>query len=419
MLNHLFVDMNAYFASVEQQLRPELRNRPVVVAAVLVDSTCCIAASYEAKALGIKTGTSVRQARELCPHVQVVEARPEIYVRCHHKILAAVESCIPIERVHSVDEASCRLWGAQRQPERALALARQVKQAIRDKVGACLRCSIGLAPNAFLAKVASDMQKPDGLTLLTPQDLPYKLYPLALNDLPGIGPRMLRRLHSYGVGTVEQLCALPEKRLGEIWQGVVGRRWWYWLRGHDLPELPTRRQSISHSHVLPPALRTRQGAYAVLVRLIHKVAARLRRLNYWASTMSVYVSFSYREEGWQGSVALGQCRDTLTMLEALAALWPSLPLGEHPTQVAVTLHRLVAAGNASQPIFSEMRDRLRLADAMDRVNRAFGSNAVYFGAMHQSRDSAPTRIGFTSVPDLDNWEEEEEEFSVAGALAAR
>lgn len=405
MLNSLFLDMNSYFASVEQQARPDLRGRPVVVAPVLAETTCCIAASYEAKAFGIKTGTMIRRARELCRDVRVVEARPEVYVDFHHQFLAALESCVPVEKVCSIDEACCRLIGPQREPQHALALAHQVKQAVRNKVGQWLRCSIGLAPNHFLAKVASDMQKPNGLVMLEPKDLPHKLFTLKLQDLAGIGARMHERLLRHGIATVEQLCNASEKELGDVWGGVVGRKWWYWLRGYDLAELPTRRQSISRSHVLPPELRTPQGAYAVLVRLIHKAAAQLRRIDYWAGEMSVSVAFSYHREGWQGNVHLGHCQDTLSMLEGLAALWPSRPPAQHPTQVGVTLYHLVAARNTSPSLFTDARDRQRLAQAMDAVNAAFGGNTVYFGGMHLVRRTAPTRIGFTSIPEGSAWED--------------
>src|SRR5207244_2596602 len=121
-LNYLFVDMNAYFASVEQQERPALRGRPVAVVPVKAETTCCIAASYEAKAFGIKTGTMVRDARQLCPELCVVEARPKLYVETHHKIVAAVDSCLPVDARLSIDEMICRLQGDERRPEAAVAL---------------------------------------------------------------------------------------------------------------------------------------------------------------------------------------------------------------------------------------------------------------------------------------------------------
>ena len=304
-LRNLFLDMNAYFASVEQQLRPELRGLPIAVAPVMAETTCCIAASYEAKRYGIKTGTQVAQARRLCPELQVVNARPSEYVRIHKAIVEAVNSVIPVDRIMSIDEMSCRLSPHQQVPSQATIVAQDVKQAIKQQVGQYLLCSVGLAPNRFLAKVASNFQKPDGLTIITGNDLPHKLYSLSLRDLPGIGRRMDARLQRQGIHTVEQLCALPKEQLKKLWNGVVGERWWHWLRGHDLPERPTRRQTVGHSHVLSPEFRTHDGARTVLVKLIHKAAARLRSLSYCAGKISIQLSYAGRKESWHASASLG------------------------------------------------------------------------------------------------------------------
>ena len=398
-LRILFVDMNAFFASVEQQFQPRLRGRAVAVAAVDVDSTCCIAVSQEAKNLGIHRGMPVWQAKK-CKSLTVVEARPALYVQVHRAIVAAVESCLPVQSVDSIDELSCRLNPNQTEPSIATQMAHRVKRAIHDRVGAYLKCSIGLAPNKFLAKVASDMYKPDGLIVINDDALPRVLYSLALDDLPGIGQRMLSRLTSARVTTVEQLCQLTEPRMRAIWGGVVGQRWWYWLRGHDLREPAPRRCTVGHSHVLPPQLRNEAGAYAVLLRLIHKAATRLRYINYYAGRLEVYVSFTFREEGWRGSIALGLCQDTLTIIEAFRDLWRWRPQGDRPTQVAVTLYNLVPDSSISLPLFPAEQQRIALSRTMDQLNHKFGANTIYFGAIHHVQNAAPTRIAFTNIPNF-------------------
>lgn len=402
-LRVLYLDMNSYFASVEQQLRPELRGLPVAVAPVDVDSTCCIAASKEAKKLGVHTGTPVWQARQC--NVRIVEARPPKYVEIHDQIIAAVTSCIPVHGVHSIDEISCRLTVAEAEPSAAMKLANQIKQTMRDRVGEYLTASIGLAPNRLLAKVAADMRKPNGLTMFDERDLPDVLYTLELSDLPGIGPRMLKRLEAVGVKTIQHLYELSESELKQVWSGVVGQRWWHWLRGYDLPEPPTRKSTVSHSHVLPPDLRTEKGARAVLIRLIHKVAARLRRINYWAGRMEIYVSFTFREDGWSGSIALGSCQDTQSMIEAFNELWQWQPNLGSPTHVAVTLYDLVPNCSTSQPLFQSAKRRLDLARALDVVNTRFGRDMAYFGGMHGMDKAAPTRIAFSQVPDYSSEKE--------------
>ena len=158
IVNWLFVDLNSYFASVEQQDRPDLRGKPVGVVPMLADTTCCIAASYEAKAYGVKTGTIVADARRMCPGMIFVEGRHELYVDYHHRIVEAVESCLPVSAVMSIDEMACKLMGRERPLLAALELGRKVKATIREKVGPMLRSSVGLATSRYLAKVASDME---------------------------------------------------------------------------------------------------------------------------------------------------------------------------------------------------------------------------------------------------------------------
>ena len=184
-LRVLYIDFNSYFASVEQQRQPELRGKPTAVLPVMADTTCCIAASYEAKKFGVKTGTLVREAKRLCPGLQLVEARPAVYVEYHHRLVEAVESCAHVERVLSIDEMYCELLGREQQRDQALTLARGIKRVIADKVGAELRCSIGIAPNVFLAKTATELQKPDGLTAIEEKDLPDCLFGLRLRGRSG------------------------------------------------------------------------------------------------------------------------------------------------------------------------------------------------------------------------------------------
>ena len=177
-VNWLFVDLNSYFASVEQEVRPELRGRPVGVVPMMADTTCCIAASYEAKAFGVRTGTIVADAKRLCPDIVLIEARHEIYVDYHLRIVEAVESCLPVTAVLSIDEMACRLMGRERPLLAAMNLARKVKARILEQVGPMLSSSVGLATNRYLAKVASDMEKPNGLVAL-----PVDLLPEALGQL--------------------------------------------------------------------------------------------------------------------------------------------------------------------------------------------------------------------------------------------
>ncbi|HSG30075.1 MAG TPA: DNA polymerase [Thermodesulfobacteriota bacterium] len=398
--NWLFLDMNAYFASVEQQVCPELRGRPTAVVPVSADTTCCIAASYEAKRHGVKTGTKVAEAKRLCPDINLMPARPALYVEYHNKIVEAVNTVLPVDEVHSVDEMSCRLIGRERNPDYAVSLAKDIKQAIKEQAGDALLCSVGIAPNRFLSKVASNLQKPDGLSVIKGDELPEKLYPLSLSDLPGIGRAMEARLNLYGVTTVEQLCALSKAQCHGIWHSVVGKRWWHLLRGEDMQEVSTKRRTVSHSHVLHPQMRTDEGMYSVMIKLIHKAGARLRRLGYYTCRVSIHIDYFNPPQPWKDYVKLGQFQDTHTIIQAFLKMWPERPKGKTPLRVSVVLSDLIPTADTSLPLFSDDGRKIKLAETMDKINERYGLDCVYFGTMHTAKESAPMRISFTSIPDL-------------------
>ena len=384
-LRWLFVDLNSYFASVEQELRPELRDRPMAVVPVLADTTCCIAASYEAKRYGVRTGTQVGEAKRLCPGIVLVEARHELYVDYHYRVVEAVESCLPVTSVMSIDEMACRLLGREQPLLAALELAREVKAAVR-KVGSTLRCSVGLATNRYLSKVASDMEKPDGLVALTPDLLHDALAALTPRDLPGVGARMEKRLQQGGILTMTQLLALDRERLHTVWGGVGGEKLWHWLRGEDFgdPELE-HQKSIGHSHVLAPELRTPEGAYAVANKLLHKVAMRLRKARLWAANMTLTIRFSVassaatskhssgiHQQPWVQSCRLLECQDNQTLAEGLQQLWSQSPAAQgqkKPFFVGVSLGNLVPDHLHTHSLFSGLEEegkRTRLSMTMDR-----------------------------------------------------
>jgi len=400
-LRVLYVDFNSYFASAEQQLDPRLRGRPVAVLPVMAETTCCIAASYEAKRCGVKTGTLVAEARKLCPNICFVEARPAAYVELHHKLVEAIESCLHVERVMSIDEVACRLTGSDRRRERAQALADRIKHTIAECVGSELCSSIGIAPNIFLAKVASDMQKPDGCVVIEEADLPECLYGLDLRDLCGIGRAMEQRLNRGGIRTVRELCAASKEALRHAWGSIEGERVFARLRGEEAPDLPSRRGSVSHSHVLPPELRTPQAALSVMHRLLQKAAMRLRSYGCIAGAMRIKIKLR-NLDSWENQAVFDPTSDTLKLLEILESLWRDFPHkgGLQPLAVAVALSRLDEQGHQVRSLFDEGRSHDKLNAIIDSLNLRYGRNTLYFGGAHNALQAAPMRIAFGHIPDL-------------------
>lgn len=397
LLRYLFIDMNSYFASVEQLDNPALRDKPIAVAPVMAETSCCIAASYEAKRHGIKTGTGIRDARAICPGIIIVQANPKRYVEVHHQIVSTVEQVLHVDKIMSIDEMACRLLGAEREPVKAHHLALKVKSSIRASLGEALRCSVGLGPNVMLAKIAADMQKPDGLTMIEPHELPGKLECLDLEDLPGIGPRMRKRLNKQGILSIRQLCQLTERELSQLWGSkVLGGRWYFALRGEDLVESPTRQASVGHSHVLPPALRNDPDAWAVLQRMLYKAAMRLRHDQLKARSVTVQISY-LGKEGWGSRRRIDPISDTPTLLQVLHRLYWKKPAGRI-LKVGVVLGDVVKVSQTPEHLFTQDRNLVALSHAMDQVNQRFGIQGAYFGGLHNVLQRAPMRIAFNRIP---------------------
>lgn len=422
VLNWLFVDLDSFFASAEKHLRPELRGRAVGVVPVESDGSCIIAACREAKRHGVRTGTRVREARRLCPRIALVKARPQTYVRLHHAIAACIERCAPIHRMYSIDEWAVRLLGPQRTPEGAADLARQIKRRILDAFSPWLTCSIGLAPSRLLAKIGSDMRKPDGLVILTPDTLPALLEPLALTDLPGIADGMLRRLHDAGVHTTRQLWDLSRHQMRRVWNSVLGESWWDGLHGVDRPEPVTRRRTMTHANMLAPQFRHDDGAHAILVRLLCRGAARLRRHGYVAHGLQIFAR-SYHRRDWTAEARLPGTQDTVTILGRFEDLWARRPwaVSAHSTagrprsgpgrddprdgwmplaQVSMTLTGLESTRSAPAPLFPQEERLRRLSQVIDRLNSRWGDQTLYFGSLHACRQPMDEKIAFGRVPDV-------------------
>jgi DNA polymerase IV len=419
----LHIDLNSFFASVEQQMHPEYRNRPLAVVPTMADTTCCIAASYEAKALGIKTGTQVGEAKQRCPDIILVAGNHDHYAEYSHKIAAAVDRCCPVAHTPSIDEMVCQLMGREQEPPRARRIALDIKQAIKDDVGETLRCSIGMAPNRYLAKIASDMQKPDGLIGLLPSQLPRAVAHLELRDLPGVGAKTEVRLNAKGIRTMEQLLTLDRRGMHDLWDSVWGDRLYHWLRGEDTgddgaPVASEVQKSLGHSHVLGPEFRSEEGAWSVAHKLLHKAAMRLRMEHFYTGALAVTIRYQLSREqaarmqakrhfsgikqsSWGMEARFRECQDTLSLLKVLRNLWQQRPQGkgfERPFFVGVTLRNLIPESEHQESLFGDVDRRGELSATMDKLNLKYGHTTLHFAGMLAARETAPTRIAFTQIP---------------------
>lgn len=384
-MRSLYIDMNAFFASVEQQADPSLRGKPVGITAISAESGACVAASYEAKAFGVKTGTRVYEARRMCPGIVFRPSRHRLYVRVNQKIAAVVDELAELEAIRSVDEFQVSLGGKTAELEAALDLGRQIKSAIRSRVGSELRCSIGIGPNHLLAKIAGKLEKPDGLQWLSPDNMPDRLAHLKLDDLPGISHGIKARLTRAAIWGIPELYALDPRHARMIWGSVEGERFVRALQGMDIPLLPTERNGYGNSKVLAPQYRPPRQANLVGRWLTEKAVARMRRDGYCARRFSVVIRGS-DGRGWSRSQSCSASQDTRLFLSIYETLWLRAQLNSNAAILSVGVHLgdILALADRSGELFLPLEPgrknrNEKLAQAVDHLNRRYGQRVVTFG----------------------------------------
>ncbi len=367
----ILVDMNAFFASVEQRDFSELRGRPIAVTNGSQGSTI-ITSSYEARAFGIKTGMRLKEARQLCPQLVQRPTRPKVYAALSTEIMAGLHSICPDMEVFSVDEAFLDVTRCQRLHGTPARIAWLAKQKVFEVSG--LHCSVGVSGDKTTAKFAAKLQKPNGLTVIPPWEARRRLARLPTTALCGIAKGIGGFLAEHGVATCGQMQQLPISVLAARF-GNLGRRIWLMCQGLDPdglhPDVPPPK-SIGHGKVLPPATCDREVLLTFLQHMSEKVGARLRRYDMEAQRLLIALK---SEEGWIGEkrqlpLPTNDGRAIFTLCrQVVAQRWHGEPiyqvqvtaLDPRPAQLQgdlfATLH----------PLANEGSNR-----AMDAINQRFG-----------------------------------------------
>ena len=286
----IHVDMDAFYASVEQRDHPELRGKPVIVGGVKGRGVVC-AASYEARKFGVHSAMPIATARRLCPQGIFVQVRMQHYAEISRQIRAVFLSFTPLVEPLSLDEAFLDVHGCEGLFGPVPEIARKIKNRIRAETG--LIASVGVAPNKYLAKLASDFGKPDGFVVLTPEKVVEFLWPLPVSRIWGVGAKGEKRLHELGIRTIGQIAALPEKALSDRF-GEMGRHIWQLAHGlDDRTVVPDREaKSVSTETTFAQDIGDRAILRVWLLDLVDHLASRLRHEGIWARTIDVKIRSS-------------------------------------------------------------------------------------------------------------------------------
>jgi DNA polymerase-4 len=379
--------MNSYFATMEQQAYPNLRGKPVGVAGKgRGERTVVTGASVEAKRMGVQSGMSTWEAQRICPKIILIPATYERYIYSSKRIFALLESLSPTVDVFSIDEAFADL-GENKSWDEAAALARCFKVLLRRHLGSWVTCSIGISYGKTLAKLASELEKPDGLTIIRPTDFPHLATKLRVEELCGVGYRLRPRLNRMGIFTIAELGQTKLETLIRVFGEFTGT----WLHnignGIDSGVLRSFRalpqeKSVGHSYTLPRDVYLMEEAKKALLLLSERVGVRLRRKGLIGRSVSVYLRWADRS-GWGAQHRAQEYfndgyeiyRAGERLIDKLGAAWRPVRL------VAITVGELVQQVEVTEPLFPVQQRYNQLLQAVDEVNNRYGEFTVFRGSL--------------------------------------
>ncbi|MEP6813324.1 MAG: DNA polymerase IV [Actinomycetota bacterium] len=370
----LHADLDAFFASVEQRDDPRLRGRPVIVGMGVV-----LAASYEAKAYGVRTAMGARRARRLCPHAIVVPPRMTAYSEASKAVFRVFDDASPLVEGLSIDEAFLDVRGMERSVGSPVEIAARLRCDVRERVG--LPITVGVARTKFLAKVASGVAKPDGLLVVSPDCELEFLHPLPVDRLWGVGPVTARRLRERGITTVKQVAIMPESLLVS-WLGRASGRHLHAL-AHNLDARPVetrrRRGSIGSQRARGRAPWSAESVDANVVALVDRVTRRMRTARRVGRTVVLRLRFDdYTRATRSHTLPHATARTGTILLTARALVASALPLVEQRglTLVGIAVANLEDARTVQRPLPFRGHDEDALDAVLDEVRERYGATAI-------------------------------------------
>lgn len=391
----MHIDLNSCFASVEQQANPLYRGKPLVVAAYTTDRGCILAASVEAKRLGIKTGMRVADAKRLYSRLIVLLSDPPKYRFVNRKLLALLQEYSADVEIKSIDEMVVKM----NTESGIVNTAKEIKKRIQEEIGDWLTVSIGIAPNRYLAKIASNLHKPDGLDVIGAHNIEYTLGSLALEELTGIKEGYGGRLRRFGISSPLAMYRASSATLRAAFASKIGHDWWLMLHGWD-PSTSSgqeRIKSIGHSYALPKACLTSDvRLHQILSQLVEKMGRRLREGHYTAGGIHISTFFAdhtYWNHGEKLARKLFASYDLyLTSMRILAkAPKKSVKL------LAVSCYFLSDETQEQLELFDSPDRKRALTRALDAIADRWGENSVIPARMLAMENRVLDRIAFGGV----------------------
>ena len=404
----MHIDLNSCFATVEQQANHLLRGKPIAVAAYTTPNGCILAPSVEAKALGIRCGMRVREGKQLCPELIVLPPDPWKYRFVNRKLLQLLRAYTTTVEVKSIDEMNLDLGNTLALKRGIHLVGREIKTEIRREIGEWMTVSIGIAPNRFLAKLAANLHKPDGLDEINASNLRAVLTTMDLTDLFGIKVKNKARLFRAGVFTPLDMLDAPPQTLIAAFESIAGYYWHLRLRGWEIDDVDFGRKSIGHSYALPNQNPNTAEVAQLLCKLTEKVGKRMRRLGYAARGVHVACVYAGGTHWHQRAVSSTPLFTSKDIYRGVMQLFARAPQGRSLRALAVSCYALAREPLQQLSFLEEEQRKRSLTLAVDAINERWGDFVITPALMMGMENTILDRIAYGTVKDMEEFVHQDE-----------
>jgi DNA polymerase-4 len=372
----MHIDLNSAFASAEQQSRPTLRGRPVGVTNRISKNCCMITVSYEAKAVGVKVGMGLQEARAICPDIFVVESDPPKYHHMYKKIAGIMQSYSPLVEMKSIDEGIIDFSGTTNKKS-LVDIGLEVKTRVKQEMGCYMRVNIGIGPNRFLAKQAAGWHKPDGLDVLDADNVVAYYKTIGLTDITGIASRYQARLNSAGIYTPLQFLGSSSKFLQtRVFGGIVGDYWYKRLRGFEIDDRPTKLGVVGRQWVLSKPSNDDSFILPCFHYLCETTGKKLRYNSVDARGVLVWARFTTG----QGFVLRKMFKSSFytdkEVYRRALLLFNQRPKHMKVQTMGITCYQLTPSSRSQLSMFEALNKEQWLTEAVDEINDRYGNFTI-------------------------------------------
>lgn len=393
----MHIDLNSAFATTEQQAHPTLRNMPMGVTNRLSKECCVIAASYEAKALGIKVGTRLSDAMAICPEFVMLETDAPKYNVVYQKLVKIMKDYSPNIKMKSIDEGIIDFHGMEPVLNgRSLSdIGYEIKQRVKDDIGDYMRINIGIGTNRFLAKQAAGWHKPDGLDVIDHTNLKAYYKEMRLTDLSGIAERNEARLNSYGIMSPLQFLAADEYMLKKrVFKSVMGLYWHKRLRGYEIDDYDTKLGMVGRQWVVKKPSNKNEYLLPCLSFLCETTGMKLRFRNVEARGICVWATFRNGEYWRSKRMHKSTFYTNQEVYRRAMELFNQRPSGADVTTIGIYCYQLEPSKRSQLDLFEDIAKKDWLTKSVDEINDFYGAFTVHLASSIEGKKIIKQKIPF-------------------------